>query len=408
MTDDFLFKDLNVIDAGTWILGPSAAMILAEYGAEVIKLEAPDRMDQLREYHYFFKKLPESELDYPWQLNNHNKKGLALNVKTEKGYAVFKRLIRQSDVFISNTPLKVRRKLKQTYEELKAINPRLIYASVSAFGEEGPDAELPGFDLTAYWAPSGLMEYIHPPETRKGSRNLPGQGDHPSAISLYAGIVTALLHREKTGCGSEVNTSLLANGVWTNANILQGRLANADFQPFYKYVANRTSIRDVDYVTKDGRTLFLTMVRSIEDVHQLGKALGMEDKINAARLPDYHAFQAIDEQLVPEMTARFKSKTWAEWQPILKKYGVLAALAANIEEVVANPQLKANDMLVPIDDEEIEPQCPYMIRHPVTVKGLERVAFKRAPVKGEHNDEILQKLGYTPADITELKKRNII
>ncbi|MCK5098040.1 MAG: CoA transferase, partial [Desulfobacteraceae bacterium] len=261
MTEDYLFKGLKVIDAGTWILGPSAGMILAEYGADVIKLEAPDRIDQLRQYHYFFKKLPESDLDYPWQLNNHNKKGLTLNVKKEKGYDIFTRLIKNTDVFISNTPLGVRRKLKQTYDELKRINPSLIYASVSAFGELGPDAELPGFDLTAYWAPSGLMKYIHPPETQKASRNLPGQGDHPSAISLYAGIVTALYRREKTGAGSEVNTSLLANGVWTNANLLQAQIAGADFSPFYKYVKNRTSIRDVDYLTKDGRTLFLTMVR---------------------------------------------------------------------------------------------------------------------------------------------------
>jgi len=407
MSNELLFKGLKVIDACSWIAAPAASLILADYGAEVIKIEAPDRVDGLREYKNY-KKNPKSEKNYPWIVDNRNKKGLTLNLKTDEGQKIFRDLIKETDVFIVNTPLNVRRRLKVTYNDVVNINPRIIYASLTAFGEKGPDAELPGFDLTSWWARSGMMAYIHPPGIKKQSRELPGQGDHPSSIALYAGIVTALYRREKTGVGSKVSTSLLANGVWCNATLVQAKLVNADFDDFFSYLDKRKSIRDAEYITKDGRTVFFTMVRTMDDFYRFARALGMEDKINKDIYPDIEEFKNDEEQFIAEIGERIRKKTWAEWKIIFEKNKILPTLSATIDEVVKDPQLKANGMIVPVKDESLKREYPFIVNHPVCIHDIKSEPVKKAPSHGEHNVEILQGLNYSLTEIEELKKKNII
>ncbi|WSH68379.1 CoA transferase (plasmid) [Rhizobium ruizarguesonis] len=194
MASDNIFSGLKVVDLASFIAGPGAAVILSDFGADVIKVEPPSG-DTWR-IGYRVPPQPRAKDNYPWHLNNRNKRGLALDLKSPEASQVLRRLVEWADVLIVNTPHPAREKLKLGYEDVAEWNPRLIYADVTGYGDNGPDAQLPGFDITAYWARSGLLSMTRdagaPP-----TLPVAGSGDHSTAVSLYSAIVTALYRREK-------------------------------------------------------------------------------------------------------------------------------------------------------------------------------------------------------------------
>src|SRR5271168_3457911 len=228
MADDNIFSGLKVVDLASFIAGPSAAVILSDFGADVIKVEPPTG-DLWRHGHQIAPQ-PFSTDAYPWHLANRNKRGIALDLKSPGAQQVLEKLVRWADVLIVNTPHPARKRLKLEYDDVAQWNPGLIYADLTGFGENGPDAELPGFDITAYWARSGLLSMTRdagaPP-----TWPVAGSGDNATAVGLYSAIVTALYRRERTGKGSYVTTSLLAQGVWSSGVMVQGALAGARFYP---------------------------------------------------------------------------------------------------------------------------------------------------------------------------------
>ena len=215
-----LFAGLKVIDCASWIAGPAAATILSDFGADVIKIEPPGAGDPWRAS----TPVPGKVTDYYWQLTSRNKRSLAIDLKHADGLAVLYRLLASADVFVTNFPLPVRERLKIDAAHLLPLNPRLIYASLTAYGEQGEEAGRTGFDSTAYWARTGLMDMVRATEDTEPARSVPGMGDHPSATAMYAAIVTALYRREKTGKGGIAQSSLLQNGLWANACFVQSRL----------------------------------------------------------------------------------------------------------------------------------------------------------------------------------------
>ena len=210
-----LLAGLRVIDAASFIAGPVAATILADFGADVIKLEPPAG-DPYR-HRTGGPGVPESPYNYRWIVDNRTKRGLALDLRPADGRAVLHRLVARADVFVTNTPLDSRGRLGIRWEDLAPLNARLIYASITAYGEQGEEAPRSGFDATALWARTGLMDLVRPSPDSPPSRSLPGMGDHPTGVSLFAAIMAALYKREKTGKGTMVATSLMANGLWWNA-----------------------------------------------------------------------------------------------------------------------------------------------------------------------------------------------
>jgi crotonobetainyl-CoA:carnitine CoA-transferase CaiB-like acyl-CoA transferase len=151
-----LFSDLKVLDIASFIAGPAATTMLSDFGADVIKVEPPGTGDPSRNL-YRVPPDPMSSNNYMWQLTNRNKRSITLNLKIPHGQDVLRKLIGWADVLVVNFPPPVRAKLHVTYEEVARINPRLIYADVTGYGNSGPDAAEPGFDITAYWARSGLV-----------------------------------------------------------------------------------------------------------------------------------------------------------------------------------------------------------------------------------------------------------
>src|SRR6266705_5387343 len=230
MGSDNIFSGLKVVDLASFIAGPGAAVILSDFGADVIKVEPPSG-DTWR-IGYKIPPQPRANDNYPWHLNNRNKRGLALDLKSPQAAEILERLVKWADVLIVNTPHPARKKLKLTYEDVAQWNPRLIYADITGYGDNGPDADLPGFDITAYWARTGLLSLTRDagaPPTLPVS----GSGDHATAVSLCSAIVTALYRRERTGKGAYVTTSLLAQGVWSGSMYVQAALAGANFYPLH-------------------------------------------------------------------------------------------------------------------------------------------------------------------------------
>ena len=164
LLDNYLFSGLRVIDAATVIAAPAAAMMLADFGADVIKIEQPGAGDMLRIIRDVPETVPGGE-DYMWQMDGRNKRGITLDLKSEEGMDVLKKLVAGCDVFITNHPYSVRESLGLTYEDLKPLRPDMIYASLTAYGEQGPERGRKGFDQLAYWARSGLMDLMHSPGT---------------------------------------------------------------------------------------------------------------------------------------------------------------------------------------------------------------------------------------------------
>src|SRR6201991_4688599 len=206
-TTDSVFAGLKVVEIASFIAAPAAATMLSDFGADVIKVEPPGLGDPQR----LLSSVPPSPAasgNYSWHLANRNKRGMAIDLKSPGGAKILKRLVEWADVVITNFPHGTREKLHVGCDEVSGWTRRLISADITGFGDAGPDATLPGFDVTAYWSRSGLLASMRdagaPPTVP-----VYGSGDYTTAIAIYAAVVTALYRRERTGTGANVGTSLL-------------------------------------------------------------------------------------------------------------------------------------------------------------------------------------------------------
>src|SRR6202162_2572896 len=280
MPNDNIFSGLKVVDLASFIAGPSAAVILSDFGADVIKVEPPN--GDLGRIATPLPPQPVSEDAYPWHLANRNKRGIALNQKSPSAQQVLEKLVKWADVLIVNTPHPARARLKLEYQDVVRWNPRLIYADITGFGDKGPDANLPGFDITSYWARSGLLSMTRdagaPP-----TWPVAGSGDNATAVGLYSAIVTALYRRERTGQGSYVTTSLLAQGVWSASVSIQAALCEAKFFGLHdrKHPANAA----LNVYRSADETWFLLVVTP-DKLAAVAKVIGRSDLLTDPRFSE--------------------------------------------------------------------------------------------------------------------------
>ncbi len=401
--DDYLFSGLKVLDVATVIAAPAAAMMLADFGADVIKVEQPGEGDMLR----IIKDLqetPEEAEDYMWQMDGRNKRGIVLDLKSDEGMAILHKLVKQCDVFITNHPLTVRESLGLTYEDLKALKPDMIYASLTAYGEKGPERTRKGFDQLAYWARSGLMDLMRGRDTRP-IQGLSGMGDHPTGVAIYAGIVTALLRREKTGEGAMVHTSLLANGLWSCAAIAQGTLAGGNVSQFRDMRENLPAMFRV-YQCKDDRWLQFNMIRNTELLTMLLTALEipeimLEERFSTPELMWENRAELGDR--IQDIIANQDSDTW---MALFTELDLPVNRVAIVEEKPTDQQILENRMAIRPKDPGMGVEL--LVNHPVKVTSVPHVEPKPPPGHGEHSAEILQELGYDDEAINELIEKGIV
>src|SRR5258705_1823604 len=311
MMGERVFDGLKVIDCASFIAGPAAATVMSDFGADVVKIEPPGAGHRYRR-RATPSMAPGLKSNPGFELDGRNKKSLALDLRQPAGQAVLRRLVGGADVFITNYPPPVRRRLGITYEELEPLNARLIYASFTGYGETGPEADKPGFDATAWWARSGLMHLVRAGEEVAPARSLPGMGDHPSAMATYGAIVTALYQRERTGKGGYVGSSLLANGLWANGCSVQAALCGDKVVPQPPRERGLNALR-VHYRCRDGRWLLLSIAADEWRWQKLKECLAA-DVLDDSRFATSASREAHARELIPIMDEIFATKDQAEWR----------------------------------------------------------------------------------------------
>ncbi len=391
-------EKIKVLDLTQVMAGPFCCQLLADMGADVTKVEPPETGDQSRRSMGFKMK---GEDTAAFLAINRNKKSMTLNLKEDAAREIFYALARGADVVVENFRPGVTKKLGVDYETLKEINPRLIYASISGFGQTGPYAMRAGYDLIAQGM-SGVMSVTGEPDRPPAKCGIP-IGDLSAGMFLALGILSAHIAREETGTGQYVDTSLfegaLALSIWETAELwATGRIP----QPFgsaHRLTAPYQALRTADgYINVGANNQRLWS--------RLCNAIGREELVEDERFATNDDRMENRTELAEELEKTLAQKTTDEWVEALLEAGFPAAPIHNYKEVFEDPHTLAREMMVEMD-------------HPVegSVKGLgipvklsetPGEVRRAAPLLGEHTEETLSGLGYSGEQIADLRERKVI
>lgn len=406
MSENLLLKGIKVIDAASFIAGPASTTILSDFGAEVIKIEPPKIGDSLRHLIMRTRRVnPQSERDYCWHLTSRNKKSLALDLNSEKGQEILRELVKNSDVFVTNMPEKTRQKLKIRAEDLLPINDRLVYGSLTGYGENGEDSHRTAFDVLAWWARSGLMDVVRPSDNSSPGSIPIGMGDQPSGVALFASIMTALYRREKTGKGGEVYTSLMANGAWSNGSYIQAGLFNADFPdrqieaPLHPFGGR--------YKTKDGRFLLLAIIDAAKEWPKFLNAMNLEYLNEDEKFSSFKNLNSNFRDLYKILEEQFAQYNLSEVIDKLKNSGVTFGFMNKSNDLSEDQQFLDSEVLIKYDNKAFGDNS-LTVNSPVFLKNEPKKIPEKGPELGEHTKQILLSLGKSEQDIKQLKKEGII
>jgi crotonobetainyl-CoA:carnitine CoA-transferase CaiB-like acyl-CoA transferase len=391
-----LFGDLLVIECASFIAGPAAGTILSDFGARVIKIEPPGG-DGYRLLKHL-PGLPVGENNYPWTITNRNKESLVLDLKQAVARDFLDTLIARADVFITNYPLPVRERLRLGYEDICAVNPRTIYASLTPYGEEGPEANNTGYDATAWWARSGLMDSVRTSADTPPAVSVPGMGDHMAANTLYGSIVTALYRRERSGQGGKVGTSLMGNGLWSNGLYVQAALdgANMDARIDAESLSAFTHI----YRCRDDRWFMLTILPQAQDKAwpALARCVGHEEWLDDARFVDAGQRHQNNAALKALLDAAFEQRDWPDWHSSFAEFGITCGGIAQAADHCDDEQARAAGMLTEFDDGSGD----RTVDSPLYVLGETKRQPSRAPAIGEHSRAIVEEFAVDAATARQL------
>jgi formyl-CoA transferase len=401
LTQGLPLAGLKVLDVSTYIAAPAAAVVLGDYGADVIKVEEPRAGDPNRAMRTVAS-YPKSPVNYPWELDARNKRSIALDLKCAAGREALDRLIVRSDVLITNFPVPLKERLRLRYEDVAQLNPRLIYAALTGYGETGPDRDLGGFDSTAYFARSGLLDQLRYAE-QPPHFSLPAQGDRSTALALVSAILLALYHRERTGEGNAVTTSLLANGLWSNGVYAQAALLGA-FLPLRPPRGQPRSALGNIYRTQDGRWFLLALPLEEVTWPRLCSALERPDLEADPRFGDTQARRTNASALTAVLDAVFLTRPASHWARVLKANKLMFSPITRIEDVPHDEQAIAAGAII----ESTNPRMPRTLATPFALASCPARPAGAAPSLGEHTQEILEEAGLASEDIVALRRAGAI
>jgi crotonobetainyl-CoA:carnitine CoA-transferase CaiB-like acyl-CoA transferase len=391
-------KGVRVLEVSEMLFAPSSAAVLADWGAEVIKIEHPVRGDRARGI-MATGVIPIGSVNYLWEQANRGKKSVAVDLNTSRGLGIVYRLAEQSDVFITNFLTSARRRIGIEYEDMAKVNPQLIYARMNGYGPRGAESERGGYDYAAFWARGGFSASLGAPD---GGPTLqrPGLGDNTGGMFATGAIAAALFYREKTGEGALIDLSLLACATWVNSMDILAAYYSGQRIP-------RLSRKEMgnplwnSYQTGDGRWLQLVMLQT--DPYWTGfcRALERQDLEHDPRFATHQVRCENTRLLIDMLDDIFLTKTLAQWGKRLDEEGCLWTYVQETAEVAEDPQVLANEYLVPAGDLTLVASPPQFNSRP----GQPR---DRAPGCGQHTEEVLLAAGYSWDELVSLKEDKVI
>jgi crotonobetainyl-CoA:carnitine CoA-transferase CaiB-like acyl-CoA transferase len=374
---------LRVVELGVWVAAPSAAALLADWGAEVIKVESPAG-DPMR--NVFGSLGIGSDLPNPaFALDNRGKRSVVLDLRDEEGRGRLEELLATADVFISNLRPDALDKLDLEAEATVARHPHLVYCSISGYGLQGEDRNRPTYDIGAFWARSGLScqmadESGNPLNARGGI------GDHITGLAALSGILAAVMEQRLTGAGRVVEVSLLRTGAYVLGWDLGLQMLLGKVSPAESRHHNQSPLMN-PYRAADGRWFFLTGLEANRHIGSVARALGRPELLEDERFSSASAIRRNRSEFIALLDEAFADRTLEEWAERFDREGVWWALAQTPAEVVEDPQLLANDGFV-----EVEGGAVRSVNGPVTFSGVARRESVSVPELGEDNDAVFAEL----------------
>ncbi len=421
-------EGIKVIDISQVAAVPMCARHLADFGADVIHIERPVTGDSWRFYQanqVASMNTAPSSINYNWEVYNRNKRSITLDLKQERGRKILHRLIERTDVIVTNLRSFEIKRFGLEYADLSRINPRIIYGNLNAFGTSGPDKDLPGYDVLAYWCRSGIADvFSYPGVPVLGFR--PGFGDNAAAMTLAYGVMVALFVRERTGVGQEVHVSLLHTGIYQISYDIAGALTTGlDFDDWREspppetvtqaqaaiseisqfYVHKRANPLEYRYKTRDSRQINITALQPDRYWTKFCLAIGRADLANDPRYQTMEGRAKHCAALIETIQKTLATKTLKEWLPILE-YNIPFAPVQTAKEAANDPQAHASGCFISYDHPKygrIE-----TVASPISLSKTPADVRMPAPEHGQHTEEVLLEAGYSREDIARFKEQKVI
>ena len=387
---DLPLSGVRVVDLTIARAGPTCVRHLADWGAEVIAVQAPDGGEAI---------LARDGFDY--QNLHRNKRVISLNLKSAEGREAFLKLVRRADVLVENMRAPVKKRLKIAYEDLRPLNPRLVYGSISGFGQDGPYSERAGVDQIAQGM-GGLMSITGEPG-RGPMRVGIAVSDTTAGNLLALAIMMALFQRERTGEGRYVHTSLLESMVfmldfqaarWLMAGEVAGQMGND-----HPTLAPMGAFPTADGYVNIAASSPAQFARFCEAAGRADLAADARFSGSRARAANRPALNAA----IAEETRKHPSAWWIER---LEAVGVPCGPILTIDQVFSDPQVRHLGLAHPVDHPRLGPT--HMVASPLNLEGLEKEIRTVAPLKPEHTDAVLAELGYDPDAIAAMRRAGAI
>jgi crotonobetainyl-CoA:carnitine CoA-transferase CaiB-like acyl-CoA transferase len=402
-SDDRPLAGIKVVELAMWVAGPSTTAVMGDWGAEVIKLEDPNGGDPIRGG-VTTRAMSETRMVPPYELDNRNKRSVAVDLRRAEGVAFAMKIIERADVFVTNLRVETLARMKLDYASMSSRNPRLVYASLNGYGHRGPDKNRPAFDYAAAWARSGLMHTVAEPGQAPPAQR-PGMIDHAAGLGLAGAISAALLKRERTGRGCEVRISLFQMGLWMNATDLTIGLISGK-SPEQESRSERTNPIWNSYRCKDGKWIYFVMIQSDRHWADFCAAMGEPEWKDDPRFSDFGARRRNSAELTRLIDEAVASRNGDEWASIFDRHKLIWAPVQTGEEVLRDPQAEAIGAFVEIDHPNI-PRCR-VINSPIEFGDGPPANYSHAPELGHHTEEVALEVGLTWEEIAKLKESGVV
>jgi crotonobetainyl-CoA:carnitine CoA-transferase CaiB-like acyl-CoA transferase len=400
-----LFSGIRVVELASWVFVPVAGALLADWGAEVIKIEHPVTGDGYRGL--VTQGMGGPGVNPAMEMANRGKRSVGLDLKAPEGREILLRLIAQADVFLTNYLPSVLDRLGLGVEALREVNPALIYARGHGFGARGPEADRPAYDSTAFWARGGLGETLTPSDLEQPIPQRGAVGDRNGAVNLAFGISGALFRRQRTGEGATVDVSLLATAMWMLGSdvlaALQGR-----FVPTGPATTTERQFPPnpltANFRCADGRYLALCCLQPDPHWPNVCRALGLAELVDDPRFATIEARAENRQACVEALEAAFATRTLAEWSEAFREEKFPWGPFQRVTELVDDPQVVANGY---IGEMLVDGTPIAMPTGAVQIDGAP-AALRQGPGHGQHTELVLQELDYDWDDIIRLKEGGVV